>query len=196
MAAVDLLVYGSVAAAVTAWALARILGSRALWTSAVVLMVLHSIAAFITVYDGSHVIAETATRQQTAALTGIEFGGGIYINYVFLLVWAADVTWWWVAPRSYVLRPRWVSWSVHGFIFFIILNGAVIFADGWARVLGAVSVASVIAGAWHRYDRSDIGRRPGAWHRYDRSDNSGAGRWDTNDTGAENIEPSHFSRSK
>jgi hypothetical protein len=36
---------------------------------------------------------------------------------------------------------------VHGFIFFIILNGAVIFADGWARVLGAAATL-LVALAW------------------------------------------------
>jgi hypothetical protein len=38
-----------------------------------------------------------------------------------------------------------VSIAVRGFIFFIIVNGAVIFADGWARVLGAASVMLVVA---------------------------------------------------
>jgi hypothetical protein len=54
-----------------------------------------------------------------------------------------------VSPRSRAARARAVTAAVHGFIFFIMVNGAVIFADGLARLLGGAAVA-VVAMAWLR----------------------------------------------
>lgn len=141
----ELLVFGAVAAAVVCWAVAEVFRHRGLWAAGALLMVVHSIAAFRLFYAGSHEVARAATAQQTATLTGVQFAGGIYINYIFLTIWTADAMWWLTAPRSYAARPRLLSIAVRGFIFFIITNGAVIFADGWARVLGAASVMLVIA---------------------------------------------------
>ena len=147
MAALPLLVFGSIAVAVVLWALAEIRTSRTLWTAAAALTVLHSAAAFHAFYGGSHAVARDETARQTAALTGITVTGGIYVNYLFLAVWAGDAAWWWMSPASYVRRPRWLSSAIRGFIFFIILNGALVFADGWARVVGAAAVSSVVI-AW------------------------------------------------
>jgi hypothetical protein len=142
---VSLFVFGSIAVAVVLWAAAEILFSRLLWTAGAMLALAHSLAAFATFYDGSHAIARQETARQTAALTGIEFSGGIYVNYLFLAVWAGDAVWWWLAPSAYASRPRWLSIAIRGFIFFIIVNGAVVFADGWARVLGAIATTTVVA---------------------------------------------------
>jgi hypothetical protein len=147
MAALPLLVFGSIALAVILWAAAEILCSRALWTAAAALTLLHSAAAFQTFYGGSHAVARQETARQTAAVTGIEFTGGIYINYLLLAVWAGDAAWWWMSPAGYGRRPRWLSAAIRGFIFFIILNGALIFADGWARIVVATAISSVVI-AW------------------------------------------------
>jgi len=111
------------------------------------LMAIHSTTAFYLFYGGSHAIARELTMRQTAALTGIDFPGGIYVNYAFLAIWTADAAWRIFAPRSYARRPRALTLAVHGFIFFIMVNGAVVFADGWARILGAVAVSAVVL-AW------------------------------------------------
>ena len=57
------------------------------------------------------------------------------------MIWLADAAWWWVSPRSRSARSRWVSVAIQGFLFFIILTGAIVFADGWARLLGTAAVA-------------------------------------------------------
>ena len=150
MTAAELAVFVTVAAAVVCWAGAEAFRSRTLWTAGAMLMVVHAAVAFGVFYGWSHAVAREATMRQTAALTGLEFAGGIYVNYVFAGVWLGDATWWWVSPRSYATRGRWVSAAIRGFIFFIILNGAVVFADGWARVLGVAAVAAAMGGAWHR----------------------------------------------
>lgn len=147
---IHLLVFGSIAAAVIGWALGEAFRSRAAWTAGALLMVVHSLAAFAFFYDWSHDTARRITRQQTAALTGIDFAGGIYINYLFVAVWLADATWWCVSPADYARRPRWLTWMIRGFICFIIVNGAIVFADGWARILGVIAVAIAGIGALRR----------------------------------------------
>jgi hypothetical protein len=141
------LVFATISAAVVAWALAEVLRSRVLWAAGAALAAIHSAAAFGVFYNWSHDTARELTMRQTAALTGVNFSGGIYVNYAFLVVWIADAVWRLAAPTSYQRRPRALTLAVHGFIFFIIINGAVVFADGWARTVGAVAV-SAVALAW------------------------------------------------
>lgn len=140
----SLLVFVTISAAVVAWALAERFSSRLFWAVGAALTTIHSAAAFHVFYEWSHSTARELTTQQTATLTGITFSGGIYVNYLFLLVWDADALWWCLHRDSYLRRPRWLSHSVRGFLFFIIVNGAVIFADGYARLLGAVATMSVL----------------------------------------------------
>jgi hypothetical protein len=148
MLVLEIAVFGTIAAAVAAWAVAECLESRVAWTIGAILSLVHSLAAFASFYDFRHDIARSETVRQTAALTGIEFSGGIYINYLFLAVWAADAAWWWINPRAYARRPRGLSLSIRAFIFFIIVNGAVVFADGWARSIGIAAVAAVLGQAY------------------------------------------------
>jgi hypothetical protein len=150
MTAVDIAVFATIAAAVLCWALGEALPSRAFWTSGALLALIHSAAAFVVFYDGSHATAKAETMRQTAELTGVEFAAGIYLNYLFLIVWLGDAAWWWIAPASYRDRPLALGLVVRGFIFFIILNGAVIFADGWARGVGLVALMVAAGGVWHR----------------------------------------------
>src|SRR5262245_6539359 len=106
-------VRATVLAAVVLWACAEILKirrpthvepARRLWTAAIVLMILHAVLAFHVVYGWRHATAVIETARQTAAVTGLEWGGGIFVNYVFLAAWTIDAAWWWIAPRAYVRR--------------------------------------------------------------------------------------------
>ncbi len=141
--------FWTIAAAVVAWALAESLSSRWLWASGAALAAIHSAAAFDLFYNWSHATARELTMRQTAALTGVNFAGGIYVNYAFLGVWITDAAWWLAAPKSYEARPRALTLAIHGFIFFIILNGAVVFADGFARAVG-VAATSLVVVQWLR----------------------------------------------
>ena len=146
----DVAVFGAIAGALVSWAaseLARSAARRAFWSLAAALMLVHSVAAFATIYGWSHETAVAATARQTRELTGFDSGIGIYVNYAFLLVWLADVAWWWQSPETYVARPRWMSRFVRGFVWFMFLNGAVIFADGWMRTIGGAAVLTVLV-AW------------------------------------------------
>lgn len=151
---VDIAVFYTISAAVLCWAAGEAYRSRVFWSAGALLALLHSMAAFVLVYDGSHDTARAETTRQTAALTGVEFSGGIYVNYLFLIVWLGDAAWWWLAPGSYRARPRVLELVIRGFILFIIVNGAVVFADGWARVVGLVALGLAAAGTWRRHKHS------------------------------------------
>ena len=140
---IELAVFGTIAGATLAWAVAEQLRSRLLWTIGAALAVTHSAAAFAVFHGWSHRAAAAATARQTADVTGVSWGGGIFFNYAFLIVWGADAIWWWASPRGYEARPRAFDALVRGFLFFMFLNGAVVFADGWMRLLGVIAVGLV-----------------------------------------------------
>jgi hypothetical protein len=149
-------VFGAVAGAIVAWAASQAVRdwqvARLWWNLGALLMVAHSAVAFLVFYSGSHAAALAATARQTAALMGVAAGAGLYVNYAFLTLWVADATWWWAAPASYLRRRSAVGATIRGVFFFMFLNGAVIFADGWMRVLGVAACAAVAA-AWVRKRR-------------------------------------------
>ena len=71
MLALEAAVFGTIAAAMVAWAIGECRESRAAWTAGATLALVHSVVAFAAFYDGSHSIARIETMRQTAALTGI-----------------------------------------------------------------------------------------------------------------------------
>lgn len=145
-------IFWTVAASTLAWALAecwRVLGwqmmlARLVWSAGVVAMTVHAVSAFAIVYRGSHEVALAETARQTAALTGFDSGSGLYVNYAFLAIWLADAAWWWSSPAARG-RTAGLGWARLGFFLFMFVNGAVIFADGWIRTIGIVSITAVIA---------------------------------------------------
>jgi len=121
--------------------------ARRLWTIAAALIWLHAVAAFQHVYGWSQATAIDATARQTAAMTGLAWGGGLFVNYAFLAIWAADAAWWWIAPTSYLTRPAIIERSRRWIFIFMFVNGAIVFAKGPARLVGVVAVSAVCA-AW------------------------------------------------
>src|SRR5688500_20160441 len=98
----------TVALSVISWSIAEFLRSRWLWAAGAGLMAIHSVAAFGVFYNWSHDTARELTMRQTAALTGVNFSGGIYVNYAFLVVWIAAAVGRLAAPWGYQggRRPR------------------------------------------------------------------------------------------
>jgi hypothetical protein len=111
-------------------------GSRLAWTGGCAFYLLHVVCAFEYYHHWSQAAAYAATAKQTAEVVGIDWGGGLYVNYAFTLVWLADVGWWWVDAERYCNRPRWIEWLVQGFLGFIVFNATVVFASGFSRWLG------------------------------------------------------------
>ncbi|MGE3509605.1 MAG: hypothetical protein AB7N65_12060 [Vicinamibacterales bacterium] len=121
--------------------------ARRFWTVGVVLALVHAWLAFEYVYDWSHTVAADETLRLATSRIGVGWAGGIYVNYVFLAVWMADVCWWWLSPASHAGRGRRLETSRRAFFLFMFLNGSVVFASGASRIIGAIAVGSVLAGS-------------------------------------------------
>src|SRR5262245_48674916 len=98
----------------------------------------HVVCAFQFYHHWSHSAAYADTARQTAALTGWKSGAGLYVNYVFAMVWIATVI---KGPGG------WALWAVRGFFWFMIFNGAVVFVHGPVRWIGLLLCAALI-GCW------------------------------------------------
>lgn len=114
-------------------------GARLTWTLGCAALLAHYACAFQFFHDWSHDSAYADTARQTAAVFGINWGGGVYVNYAVAILWISDLAWWWVAGlNSYRRRP----WSLvliwHGFLIFIIFNATVVFKGGLTRWIGAI----------------------------------------------------------
>lgn len=127
---------------------------RMLWTVGWGLMLSHFLAAFHFQHDWSHAHAVAETVRQTRELFGWEFGGGVYFNYVFLVVWGWDVALWWRGQET-------ASWYrplrrvLIGYLIFIAFNGVVVFKEGWLRWAGLAASAAILGGwCWRRVQES------------------------------------------
>ena len=119
--------------------------SRNCWTAGCLAYLLHVVCAFGFFHHWSHAEAFDSTARQTAEVVGLNSGVGLYVNYAFTLVWTADVCWWWVSPKRYLARPRFIEWTVQGFMGFIAFNATVVFASGFTRWFGVAACLLLLA---------------------------------------------------
>lgn len=111
---------------------------RWLWTAGGMALLVHVFAAFHFEHGWSHAAAYVHTEKQTAATVGLHWGGGLYFNYLVLVVWLADAALLW---RSTVLigRQR-TGAAVDWFVAFMMINATVVFGPwGW-RPAGVAAV--------------------------------------------------------
>ena len=125
------------------WSAASLSGklARWCWTWALVIFLIHVMMAFHFYHHWSHADAFERTRQ----LGG--FGEGLYANYLFALLWTADVAYWWLRPARYAARSPWIDRGLHGFMLFMVLNSMVVFASGPIRWAG-LTMFAVLVIAW------------------------------------------------
>ncbi len=119
---------------------------RTAWTIAWGLLVAHEILALALSFGWSQSLAWRRIAEQTVDATGIDFGGGLIVNYLAAAVWTADVVWWWLAPSSRAARPHWIDVSLWTFLAAMFFFGAVVFADGWTRTIATIMF--VTTGVW------------------------------------------------
>lgn len=117
----------------------------------------HVAFSFHYFYQWSHAVGYAETARQTRELFGIDWGGGIFFNYAFTLVWLTEMIWWWASAKSYQARARWMNRSVRGFFIFMIFNGAVIFPPSPIRWLG-LALCVMLAAIWWRAAKSQAGQ--------------------------------------
>lgn len=151
--------------AVFAWAATEVLKARgcpstarAVWTSGAALLAIHIALAFHYWHGWSHAAAYASTAIQSAQLTGVASGWGIYLNYAMLAVWLADAAWWWADPVAYDTRSRAIDRTVFAFFLFMMVNGAVVFATTPMRYAGAVAVIIAVGAR----TRATVSPNPGA----------------------------------
>lgn len=122
--------------------------ARMAWTAGGALLLAHIACAYQFYHHWSHRAAYIETARQTQALTGLAWGGGLYINYLLAAAWMAEIAWWWLAPDSYTRRPQCITWSWRGFYLFMAFNGAVVFVSGPLRWLGLLLCLGTGYGWW------------------------------------------------
>jgi hypothetical protein len=114
--------------------------ARWCWTWGLICFLVHLAMAFHYFHHWSHSHAFERTKQ----VSGV--GEGIYVSYLFTLLWAADVAYWWLWPERYATRARWIGRVLQAFMLFIVINGTIVFETGairWAGALGLVLLAAV-----------------------------------------------------
>src|SRR5688572_5445520 len=129
----------------------RLRAARAVYSAGCVVLLIHIAIAFHRHHAWSHADAHAHVERRTAELTGFASGAGLWLNYLFALLWVADATYWWIAGADpYLRRPRWISAALHAFLLFMAINAAVVFALGPSRYVGAavvVALAILVAAA-------------------------------------------------
>ncbi len=110
--------------------------ARMAWTAGCVSLLIHVACAFHYYHAWSQAAAYRETARQTAEVTGLDWGGGLFINYALIIGWVIDVIWWRRGLDAYRNRPRWLAAVWQGFLIFIIFNATVVFKTGALRWIG------------------------------------------------------------
>jgi hypothetical protein len=110
------------------------------FSAGALLCAIHGVIAMGIRHQWSHEAAIAATARQTMAVYGLNWGGGVYLNYAFVAVWLLDAWWWRRFPSRDEREPRAITWTTRVFFLVMILNAAVVFAGGARRLAGAVIV--------------------------------------------------------
>jgi hypothetical protein len=129
-------------------------GVHTLWATkfsavGVLLTAAHTLLAIGVAYDWDHARAVQLTAERAATVYGVAWPGSLYVNYVFIAWWAADVTWWWLRPASFVGRPALLEWAWRALVLTMTVNGAIIFASPAGRVAGVPLVAALLFVWWN-----------------------------------------------
>jgi len=113
-------------------------------------LIAHFICAFQFYHGWSHAAAYRDTARQTEDVFGLNWGGGLFINYALLIAWMVDIGWWWQGGLdSYPQRPWPLVGAWHGFLVFIIFNATVVFGHGIVRWVG-LGICVLLTLTWVR----------------------------------------------
>jgi hypothetical protein len=118
--------------------------ARWAWTVGCAVYLVHVAFAFQFLHHWSHAAAVEHAARRTFEVVGLEFGAGIFVNYVFTLLWIADVVLWW--RRSLTGRPTgpvyyWVIQAIFGFMMF---NATVVFGPAFWRWVAAGALVAIV----------------------------------------------------
>lgn len=113
----------------------------ACWTAGCLVHLAHVAAAFHFSHHGSLADAWRHTAQRTAAVTGLEWGGGLWLNLLFTLLWPLDVV---RLRREQAegrtsIHPR-LDRAWHAFSLFMMVNATVVFGPPAWRWVGGIAL--------------------------------------------------------
>ena len=111
------------------------------------LLAVHIALALQVRHGWSHSSVVATVREQTRTTYGVDWGGGVWVNYLFLSLWIVELAWWRAASRRYFSRPRPVIVTIRGFFALVFVNAAVVFAAPSRRPLGFLMTV-VLFWAW------------------------------------------------
>ncbi|MEM1179101.1 MAG: hypothetical protein AAGM22_12205 [Acidobacteriota bacterium] len=128
--------------------------ARGLYTVGLTAFLAHVALAFHVYYGWSHRVAYVETARQTFEATGSRSGAGLYLNYLFTVLWCLDVAAWWrTGLLRFRERPPWIDGALHGFFLFMAFNATVVFEEGpvrWAGLVATLALLALAAGTWRR----------------------------------------------
>lgn len=109
--------------------LSRPLAELARWPYAAgcYVYLLHVAVAFHAGHGWSHAAAVDHVERESG------FGPGLFVSYLFTLVWVIDAGWCLIELDCYRSRPLWLTRTIHGFMAFVIFNATVVYASGTVR---------------------------------------------------------------
>ena len=127
---------------------------RELWIAGAVALLTHVLVAFHFEHAWSHEAAYEHTREQTAATVGLNWGGGLYFNYLTVVVWLADAA---MLSRVNLQGQRQKpSQAVDWFVAFMMVNATVVFGPWNWRPLGVAAVLWLLIRFRRRKTGSEI----------------------------------------
>ena len=109
------------------------------WSSlaGAIICAVHIVIAMGHHHHWSHASAIEETARQTASVYGLAWGGGVYVNYVFVAVWLTYLWRWRTRPEFFAQNPA-ATWGLRAFFFVVIFNATVVFAISPMRLAGTV----------------------------------------------------------
>ena len=113
---------------------------RTFWEVAWLLMLTHTFLAMQFAHGWSLAAAYRHTAEQTAAVTGWNWGGGLVINFLLLLLWGVDVVASRLFGRPILAAWRWINWAWRGTVAFLMFNATVVFGPWYWSAIFAVCV--------------------------------------------------------
>ncbi|MBT6495792.1 MAG: hypothetical protein HOL01_14685, partial [Planctomycetaceae bacterium] len=112
--------------------------SRWLWTVGCLLYLMHVVCAFAFFHDWSHDRAYAHTASQTQEVIGWNWGGGLYVNYLFTIVWIADVIRQWNCIGNGTRSSRLPDLAMQSLIAFMVINATIVFGPPFWKWIGVV----------------------------------------------------------
>jgi hypothetical protein len=115
----------------------------AVWAAGWLLLLTHTACAFQFQHHWSQAAAYAHTARRTLDMAGWNWGGGLYFNYLTVVLWGLDVLVLRRASQHQVAPPRWWTWLVIGWIGFVTLNATLVFGPRWWWGIGTLFLVAI-----------------------------------------------------